>query len=105
MAQTIMSNISLGLTTTGSSFTAVAYSIFSSIYYPMEAYLMPPSLFFGVLNNSLVFLVIFGGRQFREKTSTTAVMYYGAIAFADTLSVLCVPIPLFLGTHNRYCYL
>ena len=80
--------------------TGVYYELSSSllgVYTPLTATLCPALLVAALTANPVCALVFLRSHLFRARTAHNARLYYLALAAGDTLSVLSIPLPWFLG--------
>ena len=80
--------------------TCVYFELTSSLiglYTPLSATLCPALLVAALTANPACALVFLRSRQFRARTARNARLYYLALAAGDTLAVLSIPLPWFLG--------
>ena len=100
VADTDMGSGSRNTSSMTSTGTGVYYEMTSSllgVYMPLSATLCPALLVAALTANTACALVFLRSRLFLARTARNARLYYLVLAAGDTLSVLSIPLPWFLG--------
>ena len=94
-------SVQLSSTTTLSALARVT-SVLQSIYFLIDAYLIPFYLTFVIINNLLCLSVFLLNSEFQKSHSTNARYYYTFLAVIDIIAVYDWEFPFFTGDGLNY---